>query len=122
MKFETIDKKLREVGLKFDKPTIKRRNNKWDFELRIGTDYKDCSNGGIHYLYIDSQFPKYNSIGHFIASGSNLNKLVAILFERIKSNESIYQQGKIIDDKVVWVKSIVTWDEVEKRFIKTLVD
>ena len=79
-------------------------------------------NGSIHYLYRDSQYPQYNSIGHFIASGDNLNKLVTILFERIKSNESIYQQGKIIDDKVVWVKSIVTWNEVEKKFYKSLVD
>lgn len=122
MKFETIDKKLREVGLKFDKPTIKRKNNKWDFELRIGTDYKDCSNGSIHYLYIDRQLSKYNIIGHFIASGSNLNKLVTILFETMKSKEVIYNQSNIIDGEVIRTQSIVTWDEVEKRFIKTLVD
>ena len=33
MKFEVIDKKLKEVGLRFNKPTIERRKNKWQEQL-----------------------------------------------------------------------------------------
>jgi hypothetical protein len=120
MKFEAIDKKLREVGLKFTNPTIERRKDKWHFELRIDSDYKSCVNGFIHYLYKEENH-NYNSIGNFIASGSNLNKLVTVLFERIKSKEVIYRHGNIIDGEVVWGESIVTWDEVNKKFIKTFI-
>jgi hypothetical protein len=119
MKFEVIDKKLREVGLKFSNPTIERGKNKWHFELRIIVDTSKCVNGYIHYLYKEENH-QYNSVGHFIASGSNLNKLVTVLFERIKSKEVICRLGNYIDDKVAWKDLIITWCEVEKKFIKNL--
>jgi hypothetical protein len=82
-------------------------------------------NGYIHYLYKEENHQykenhQYNSVGHFIASGSNLNKLVTVLFERIKSKEVICRLGNYIDDKVVWKDLIITWCEVEKKFIKNL--
>lgn len=118
MKFEIIDNKLREVGLRFSNPTIKRIKNKWWFELRIECDTKQYLNGYIHYRYRNESHDDYYSIGHFIASGSNLNKLVTVLFERIKSKKVIYQHCNMVDDEVIWTQSILTWDEVEKRFIK----
>ena len=121
MTFESINKKLSEVGLKFSEPTIKRVKNKWHFELRIQADYKTCVNGFIHYLdkeKINTAF----SIGRFYASGGNLNKLVSILFERIKSEEAIFSEGNYTEnDGVVWTESMVTWDEVEKKFNKKFV-
>ena len=121
MKFEAIDKKLKEVGLSFTEPTIERRKDKWHIELRISVDYKNCTNGGIHYLY-KKENHDYNSIGHFIASGSNINKLVTVLFERIKSKEVICRLSNYVDNKIVSEKYIITWDEVNKKFIKTFVN
>jgi len=121
MTFEAIEKKLKEVGLSFTKPTVERIKNKWYFELRISVDSSTCVNGFIHYVYLD---PKYNlkQIGSFFASGSNLNNLVTALFERIKANEVVCRVGNYVDDKVVWEEFRINWNEDEKKFIKNLVD
>jgi hypothetical protein len=121
MTFEAIDKKLREVGLSFTKPSIERIKNKWHIELRISVDYSKCVNGYIHYHYKKENCP-YNHIGSFIASGSSINKLVTVLFEKIKSKEVICRVGNYVDDNVVWENYIITWDEVGKKFDKNLVD
>jgi hypothetical protein len=121
MTFEAIDKKLKEVGLSFTKPTIERRKDKWHVELRISVDSSKCVNGYIHYLY-KSEAHQYNNIGHFIASGTNINKLVTVLFEMIKSKEVICRVGNYVDNNVVWENYIITWDEVGKKFNKNLVD
>ena len=38
----------------------------------------------------------------------------------IKSKEVIYRHCNMIDGKTVWEQSILTWDEVNKKFIKNL--
>jgi hypothetical protein len=121
MAFEAIDKKLKEVGLSFTKPTIERIKNKWHVELRVSVDSSKCVNGYIHYRYKEANHDYY-SIGHFIASGTNINKLVTVLFEMIKSKEVICRVGNYVDNKVVWEYYIITWDEVGKKFDKNLVD
>lgn len=120
MTFEAINKKLSEVGLRFTKPTIERIKDKWHIELRISVDNSICVNGYIHYHYKKENCP-YNHIGHFIASGSNINKLVTILFERIKSKEVVCRLCNYVDNKVVWEDYIITWDEVRKKFDKNLI-
>jgi hypothetical protein len=111
MTFEKMNKKLGEVGLKFSKPIIERKNNKWNFELRI--DSSDCKKYGyglIHYRY-KKENCEFTHIGHFIISGSNLNKLATTLFEMMKSKEVIYRHSN--------KQTILTWNEAEKRFIES---